>query len=227
MIARDRFAVELCGHQRVIVERIFDPHIGGVAVVATEKNVTHFRFRFHNFRQCKESNPAPATIEFAPSGDAVEIGDVLELGEGVELLPGKRFRVLDRATDLEAPIGESDFRFDPEIEDGKALGEMLARREAISRARADRRTPGGTFFRRHFACPTFLALDQRKVAHTSPYLKLRKGSSFRRGAETSTRGARAPHFAGPTFLALDQTRVGRCHDGKLTADYSDCADKKL
>ena len=135
MIARDRFAVELGRHQRVIVERIFDPHIGSVAVVAAEENMTHFRFRFHHFRQRKKSDSAPATIEFAPSGDAVEIGDVLELREGVELLPGKRFRVLDQATDFEAPVGDSDFRFDSKIENGKALSKMLTWREAIRRAR--------------------------------------------------------------------------------------------
>src|SRR5205823_13364868 len=149
-------------------------------------NVTHFRLRFHNFRQCKESNPAPATIEFAPSGDAVEIGDVLELRKSVELLPGKRLRGLDQATDLEAPIGESDFRFDPEIEDGKALGEMLARRETVGRA-----------------------------ARTGLKIRLSDSDrrAGRRLAVASSDFAR--HFARPTFLALDQTGIGRCHNAKL------------
>jgi hypothetical protein len=116
----------------------------------------------------------------------VEIGDVLELREGVELLPGKRFRVLDQATDLEAPIGESDFRFDPEIEDGKALGEMLARRETIGRA-----------------------------ARTGLKIRL-SGSDRRAGRRLAVVSSDfARHFARPTFLALDQTGIRRCHDGKL------------
>jgi hypothetical protein len=186
VIARDGFAIEPCGHQRVIIERIFDPHIGAIAVVAAEENVTHFRFRFHDFRKREESDATPATIEFAPSRDAVEIGHVLELREGIEVLPGKRFRVLDQSTDLEAPIGQSDFRFDPEIEDGKALGEMLARRETIGRA-----------------------------ARTGLKIRL-SGSdrpAGRRLAVVSSDFAR--HFARPTFLALDQTGIGRCHNGKL------------
>src|SRR5437868_13868300 len=126
MIARDRFAVELCRYQRVVIERILDSHIAGVAVVAPKEDMTHFRFRFHDFSECEESDSAPPTIEFAPSRNAVEIGNVLELRKGVEFLPGKYFRVLDQATDFETPIGQSDFRFDPEIENGKALGEMLA-----------------------------------------------------------------------------------------------------
>src|SRR5204862_2397855 len=120
------------------------------------------------------------------SGDAVEIGDVLELREGVELLPGKRFRVLDQATDLEVPIGESDSRFDPEIEDGKALGEMLARRKTIGRA-----------------------------ARTGLKIRL-SGSDRRAGRRLAVVSSDfARHFARPTFLALDQTGIRRCHDGKL------------
>src|SRR5262249_13954050 len=161
MIARDGFAIELRGYQRVIIECIFDPHIAGVAVVAAEENVTHFRFRFHDFCQRKESDAAPATIEFAPSSDAVEIGDVFELREGVEFFPGEGFRVLDQTTDFKVPMSQRDFRFDPKIENGKALGEMLARRETVlgpRNAGLEIRLSGSDFGD-HLAGPTFLALD--------------------------------------------------------------------
>ena len=50
VVARNRFAVELRGHERIVIERVFDSDIGGIAIVAAKENVAHFRFRFHNFR---------------------------------------------------------------------------------------------------------------------------------------------------------------------------------
>ena len=50
VIARNRFAVELRGHERVVIERVFDSDIGGIAILAAKEDVTHFRFRFNNFR---------------------------------------------------------------------------------------------------------------------------------------------------------------------------------
>jgi hypothetical protein len=49
VIACDRFAVELRGHERIVIERVFDSDVGGIAIVAAKENVTHFWFRFHNF----------------------------------------------------------------------------------------------------------------------------------------------------------------------------------
>src|SRR5438128_9083684 len=50
MIARNRFAVELGGHERIVIECVFNSDISGVAIVAAKENMAHLRFRFHNFR---------------------------------------------------------------------------------------------------------------------------------------------------------------------------------
>src|SRR6266576_2741765 len=42
MIARNRFAVELDGHERVVIERVFNSDVGGIAIVAAKENMTHF-----------------------------------------------------------------------------------------------------------------------------------------------------------------------------------------
>src|SRR5438105_2210842 len=73
VIAHNRFAIELRGHEGVVVERIFDSDIGGIVIVAAKENVTHFRFRFYNFGQSEKSDTAPVAIEFAPGGDAMKI----------------------------------------------------------------------------------------------------------------------------------------------------------
>ena len=93
VIARNRFAIELRGHEHIVIERVFDSDIGGIAIVAAKENVTHFRFRFHNFRQREKGDTAPVAIEFAPGGDAMEIGDVFELRESIEFLPGECLRI--------------------------------------------------------------------------------------------------------------------------------------
>ncbi len=46
VIARDRFAVELRSHERIVIEGVLESDIGGIAIVAAEENMAHFRFRF-------------------------------------------------------------------------------------------------------------------------------------------------------------------------------------
>ena len=104
VLARDRFAVELRRDQDVVVETIVEADIGGVAVVAGEKNMLHFRFRPNEIDEGEEGDALPAAIELAPGGDAVEIAHVFELREGVELFPGEGLRILDQAADFEAPF---------------------------------------------------------------------------------------------------------------------------
>ena len=118
----------------VVVHHVVEADVGGVAVVAGEEDVLRFRFRLDEFGEGEEGDAVPLHVEFAPGGDAVEIADVFELREGVEFFPREGLRMLDRAADFEAPFGERDLGFDPEIEDGKAGGEMLAGREAIRRS---------------------------------------------------------------------------------------------
>src|SRR5207237_10763224 len=89
VVACNRFAVELRSHERTVVERVFDSDIGGIAIVAAKENVMHFRFRFHNFRQREKGDTAPVAIEFAPGGDAMEIGDVFELRESIRFVPAE------------------------------------------------------------------------------------------------------------------------------------------
>src|SRR5437764_3667148 len=167
VIARNRFAVELRRHERVVIERVFDSDITAIAIVAAKENVVHFRFRFHNFCQCEKGDTAPATIEFAPGRDAMEIGDVFKLRECIEFFPGECLRIFHQPADFQAPIFQRNFRFDAEIENREPLGEMLARRKAFSRAsEPDRRISGPDwrfFFGSHFARPTFLALDHAWV----------------------------------------------------------------
>src|SRR5437764_14209494 len=71
MVARDRFTIELCRDQRIIIEGIFKSHISRVTIVTPEKNVAHLRFRFHDLGHGKESDPAPAAIGHAPGSDTV------------------------------------------------------------------------------------------------------------------------------------------------------------
>ena len=104
VIARDRFAVELGGDEDVVVTDIVVADVGGVAVVAGEKDVPHFRFWPNEFDEGEEGDAAPATIELAPGGDAVEVAHVFKLREGVELFPGECLRVLDETADFEAPF---------------------------------------------------------------------------------------------------------------------------
>src|SRR5947207_158008 len=132
VIARNRFAIELRGHERIVIERVFDSDIGGIAIVTAKENMTYFRFRFHNFRQREKGDTAPVAIEFAPGGDAMEIGDVFELRESIEFFPGECLRIFHQPADFEAPIFQCDFWFDAEIEDWEALGEMLARRKTVA-----------------------------------------------------------------------------------------------
>ena len=61
----------------------------------------------------------------------MEIGDVFKLRESIEFLPGKCLRILHQSADFQAPIFQRDFRFDAEIENREALGEMLARRKTL------------------------------------------------------------------------------------------------
>src|SRR5947208_4951434 len=97
----------------------------------------------------------------------MEIGDVFKLRERIEFFPGKCLRIFHQSADFQAPIFQRDFRFDAEIENREPLGEMLAWRKAFSRAsEPDWRISGPDcrfFFGRHFARPTFLALDQAWV----------------------------------------------------------------
>ena len=64
----------------------------------------HFRFWPHEFDEGEKGDAAPAAIEFAPGGDAMEVGHVFELREGIELFPGECLRVLDQPADFEAPF---------------------------------------------------------------------------------------------------------------------------
>ena len=160
MVARDRFAVELCRDQSVIIERIFESHISRVTIVTPEKNVTHFRFRFHDLGKGEESDPAPSAIKLAPGCDAVEIAYVFKLFERVEFFPGKRPRVFDEPAHFQSPICERDLGFDSEIENWKSLREMLAGRESSGRTRGRFRFSG------HFTRPAFLTLDQSRVRRT-------------------------------------------------------------
>jgi hypothetical protein len=118
------------------------------------------------------------------------------LREGVEFFPGKCFRILYQPADFQTPIRQSDFRFDAEIENGKPLGEMLARRKAVGRAES---AP---------ASGSYEPTARRDGLVSKPVGRFFLGR----------------HFARPTFLALDQARIGRGHGRNLTADYADCAD---
>ncbi len=90
----------------------------------------------------------------------MEIRDVFKLRESIEFFPGECLRIFHQPADFQAPIFQRNFRFDAEIENREPLGEMLARRKAFSRAsEPDWRF----FFGRHFARPTFLALDQTGI----------------------------------------------------------------
>ena len=90
----------------------------------------------------------------------MEIGDVFKLRKRIEFFPGECLRIFHQPADFQAPIFQRNFRFDAEIENREPLGEMLARRKALSRAsEPDWRL----LFGRHFARPTFLALDQAWV----------------------------------------------------------------
>ena len=77
------------------------------------------------------SDPAPATIELAPSSDAMEIGDVFKLRESIEFFPGKGLRVFHQSTDFDTPIFQRDLWFDAEIENREALRKMLARWKTV------------------------------------------------------------------------------------------------
>ena len=61
----------------------------------------------------------------------MEIGDVFELRESIEFFPSKCLRIFHQPADFEAPIFQRDFRFDAEIENREALGEMLARPKTL------------------------------------------------------------------------------------------------
>ncbi len=63
----------------------------------------------------------------------MEVADVLDLREGVERVPREVSRAGDEAVDFQAPIGVADRGLDAEVEDGKAVGELLAGREAVAR----------------------------------------------------------------------------------------------
>src|SRR5207248_6997194 len=122
----------------------------------------------HNFRQREKGDTAPVAIEFAPGGDAMEIGDVFKLRESIEFFPGECLRIFHQPADFQAPIFQRDFWFDAEIENREALGEMLARRKAIAgagsepdRRISERNRP--TASAGHFSRPTFLSLDQARV----------------------------------------------------------------
>ena len=91
----------------------------------------------------------------------MEIGDVFKLRESIEFFPGECLRIFHQPADFQAPIFQRDFRFDVEIENREALGEMLTGWKALSRAKSG---PDGRFpFGSHFAGPAFLALDQAWV----------------------------------------------------------------
>lgn len=157
MVARDRFAIEVRGDERVIVEHVFEPDVARVTVVALEEDVFRFRSWPDKIDNCEEGDAAPAAIEFAPGGDAMEIGDVFKLWELVEFFPRECLRMLDEPSHFEAPIAERNLRPDAEIENGEAGREVLAGRETILRTR------GRLRFAAHFARPTFFALDQARV----------------------------------------------------------------
>ena len=166
MVARDGFVVELRGDKDVVVAHVFEADVAGVAVVAGEEDVLHLRFWPNEFDESKEGDAAPAAIELAPGGDAVEIAHVFELREGVELFPGECLRILNEAADFELPFLEWNIGFNPEIEDGKAGREVLPGRETVffgGICFCMSWTCGSTSLRgfaAHLARPAFLALDQ-------------------------------------------------------------------
>src|SRR5437660_7045870 len=107
----------------------------------------------------------------------MEIGDVFKLRESIEFLPGECLRILHQPADFQTPIFQRDFWFDAEIENREALGEMLARRKAVSRAsEPDWRISEPDwllFFGGHFAGRAFLALGQGWVRRRDGYKRTR------------------------------------------------------
>ena len=161
MVARDGFVVEFRGDKNVVVAHVLEADVAGVAVVAGEEDVFHLRFWPNEFDESKEGDAAPAAIELAPGGDAVEIAHVFELRKRVELFPGECLRILNEAADFKLPFLEWNVGFNPEIEDGKAGREMLPGRETIFFScfcfpSAPQVPPR---FAAHLARPAFLALD--------------------------------------------------------------------
>lgn len=150
----DGFAVDFVGDEDVVIHADFERVVGGVAVVAFEKDKLCFRLGFDEVGNGEEGDTFPFHLEFAPGGDTVKIADVLKLREGGELIPVECNGILDKAVDLELPFIERDFRMDAEIEHGPILNELLAGWEAILGAE------GGLLLASHFSSPAFFARDE-------------------------------------------------------------------
>ena len=96
VFAGERFAFVSRGDEDVVVHDVVEPDVRGVAVVAGEEDVFHFRLRSDQFGKREKCNAGPLDIELAPGGDAVEIDRVFEGRERVEFLPGEVFECSTR-----------------------------------------------------------------------------------------------------------------------------------
>ncbi len=87
----------------------------------------------------------------------MEVAHVFKPREGVEFVPRERARVLDRATDFQAPVGQRNLGTDAEVEHWKSRREMLTGREPVFG------TDGRFGFPGHLAGKALLALDKAGV----------------------------------------------------------------
>src|SRR4029077_7911250 len=78
MLAGKRFALKPRRNQNILVETIGEADVRRIAVVGGKEDVIHLWFWPNEIGDGEEGDTTPATVEFAPGGDAVEIAYVVE-----------------------------------------------------------------------------------------------------------------------------------------------------
>src|SRR5262249_21176788 len=79
VVGDKRLAVPFVGDKHVVVHASIQRIVGGIAVVALEKDVCGLGFWLHQVNNGEECDALEFHIELAPGGDAVEIAEVPKL----------------------------------------------------------------------------------------------------------------------------------------------------
>jgi hypothetical protein len=83
------------------------------------------------FEQCIEADAFPLHVEMSPLGDAGNVHHIILHGELQELLPGPGNLFFDETINRESPFVEERVWSGTRGKDGKIIGEILARRDAV------------------------------------------------------------------------------------------------
>ena len=132
MLGAERLPVVVPGEQRVGLHGGGQRHVGRVPALGVKNYELGRRRDARDLGDVGEEHPFPMGVELRPARDAVHVQGFLRDRQCAHLRPAQGERFLDLPPDPEVPSGQVAVIGNPtEMEDGKLLGEHLARRDAL------------------------------------------------------------------------------------------------